>query len=270
VNERPLLIALDIDGTILRQDESLDPRVTRAITAVASLSGVHLVISTGRSAHSLLPVANRLGLDTGWAVASNGAVTVRLDPQQPGGYEITDLVTFDPAPVLTLLHASMPEAMFAVEDAGFGFRISASFPAGELTEPHVVVPFEDLVSRPVARVVMRNPESTPEEFLELTGRIGIHGVSFAVGWTAWLDLAPEGVSKATALETVRQRLAVAPSDTVAVGDGRNDLEMLRWAGRSIAMGQSPKEVLAAADETCGTVDEAGLADVLQDIIARRA
>jgi hypothetical protein len=53
---------------------------------------------------------------------------------------------------------------------------------------------EELLDVPATRVVVRSPSHTPEEFLELTERIGLHGVNYAVGWTAWLDLAPEGVS----------------------------------------------------------------------------
>ena len=85
------------------------------------------------------------------------------------------------------------------------------------------------------------------------------------GFTAWLDINPEGVSKASALELVRRKLAIEPSNTVAVGDQRNDLEMLRWAARGVAMGGAPPEVVAAADETTGSVDDDGLADALRPL-----
>ena len=76
--------------------------------------------------------------------------------------------------------------------------------------------------------------------------IGLHEVAYAVGWTAWLDINPEGVSKASALELVRRRLGVEPWATIAVGDQRNDIEMLRWAARGVAMGNAPDEGLKAA------------------------
>mgnify|MGYP001756842431 FL=1 len=65
-------------------------------------------------------------------------------------------------------------------------------------------------------------------------------------------------------------LKVAPEDTVAVGDGRNDIEMLRWAGRGVAMGQAVEEVVAAADEVTGHVDEHGLATVLRSLLEEPA
>jgi len=82
--------------------------------------------------------------------------------------------------------------------------------------------------------------------MRLVGEVGLHEVSYAVGWTAWLDINPEGVSKGSALELVRRSLHVEPGDTVAVGDQRNDIEMLTWAARGVAMGQAPDEVKAVA------------------------
>ena len=75
--------------------------------------------------------------------------------------------------------------------------------------------------------------------------MGLHQVSYAIGWTAWLDIAPDGVNKATALERVRGWLDVPLDRVIAVGDGRNDIDMFAWAGaagRSVAMGQAPDEV----------------------------
>jgi len=120
----------------------------------------------------------------------------------------------------------------------------------------------------VTRVIVRSPTHSAEEFLELTRRIGLHGVSYAVGWTAWLDLAPEGITKASALEWVRGRLDVPAADTLAIGDGRNDLEMFGWAGRSVAMGQSSAEVLAAADQVTASVLDDGAALVLERLLDR--
>ncbi len=98
--------------------------------------------------------------------------------------------------------------------------------------------FEELSRTRALRVIVRSLDHSPEEFEEIVGRIGLNSVAYAVGWSAWLDIAPEGVSKASALETVRRRLGVEPEDTYAVGDGRNDIEMLRWAAHSAAMGNA--------------------------------
>lgn len=264
-----MLIALDIDGTIIDWDEQLSLRVYDAIRAVVE-AGHHVVLATGRSLPGMMLIAEELGLRHGWAVCSNGAATVRLDPDLPRGYTVGDVVTFDPAPALRLLRDHLPGAVFFVEGADVERTrlVSAPFPDGELTGAVEVVPFEQLLHVPATRVVVRSFEHTGEQFQDLVAAAGLHGVSYAVGWTAWLDLAPEGVSKASALEVVRARLRVPREETLAVGDGSNDLEMFAWAHRAVAMGQARDDVLQAADEVTGTVTEDGLAMVLEKVLAR--
>ncbi len=262
---RPVLVALDIDGTILDHDGRMSEPVRAAVRAVAD-GGLHVVVATGRALFATLPVLDRLGLTEGWAVCSNGAVTVRLDPALPDGHRIVTTRTFDPGPALLLLRRHLPTALYAVEEIGIGFRLSAPFPDGELDGRQTLVPFEELLHAPATRVIVRSIEHTPEEFLDLTSRIGIHGVSYFVGWTAWLDLAPDGVSKASALEEVRRLLSVDPEATMAVGDGRNDLEMFAWAAHAVAMGQSVPEVLDAADEVAPSVHADGLVPVLRRLL----
>lgn len=259
------LAALDIDGTIVDHDERLTDRVRSAVGAVAA-AGIDVVISTGRSLHSTLPVLDRLGLRHGYAVCSNGAVVLRLDPGLDLGHEIVHAETFDPTPALKLLRDNLPTALYALEVAGQGYRLTAPFPAGELSGPLEIVPFDELLDAMATRVIVRSPEHTSQEFLELTERLGLHEVSYAVGWTAWLDLAPQGVSKASALERVREWLGVPAASTLAVGDGRNDLEMFAWAARSVAMGQAVADVLAAADEVTAPVADDGLAVVLEALV----
>jgi hydroxymethylpyrimidine pyrophosphatase-like HAD family hydrolase len=261
----PRLLALDIDGTILDHDQAMSEPVREAVQAVAA-SGVHVVLATGRSLHGTLPVLDRLGLLEGWAVCSNGTVTLRLDPSLPEGYELSEVVTFDPTPALKLLREHLPTALFAVEEVGRGYRLTAPFPPGELDGEEVIVDFERLLDGPASRVIVRSPEHTSADFLALTEELGLHGVNYFVGWTAWLDLAPAGVSKASALEQVRQTLGVDRLATMAVGDGRNDLEMFSWAARSVAMGNSEPDVKAAADEVAGSVEADGVAGVLRALL----
>lgn len=263
-----LLIALDIDGTILHHDGHLSPRVAEAIGALRD-AGATIVIATGRSTVATLPIIEELGLlrEGGTAVCSNGAITLALDPAHPDGYRITEAVTFDPRPAVELLRQARPDVLVAVEEIGVGFKLSAPFPDGELQGDLRIVDHEELVSHPATRVTFRDPAGSAESFSDLVERIGLHGVNYAVGFTAWLDLAPEGVSKGSALEQVRRNLGVEPWCTVAVGDQRNDLEMLRWAARGVAMGQAPAEVIAAADETTASVDDDGLAVLLEQIAA---
>jgi hydroxymethylpyrimidine pyrophosphatase-like HAD family hydrolase len=262
---RTRLVALDVDGTLMSYDGVISDDVRAAVRDVLA-AGVHVVLATGRGAHSAVPVAHDLGLTDGWVVCSNGAVTARLDPDEDAGFEIVDIVTFDPGPALRTIAMELPDALYAVEDLGVGFRLSEPFPPGELGGELTVVGFDELLVTPATRVVIRSPGSSPEEFHELVERVGLHEVQYAVGWTAWLDLTPGGVSKASALENVRRRLGVEPFATAAIGDGGNDLEMLAWAARGVAMGHARDEVRAAADEVTGTIDDDGAVQFLRSLV----
>lgn len=262
---RTRLVALDVDGTLMSYDGVISDDVRAAVTALVD-AGVHVVLATGRSAHSATEVALDLGLTRGWVVCSNGAVTARLDAEEENGWAIVRSVTFDPGPALRTIAMELPDALFAVEDLGVGFRVSAPFPQGEITGETTVVPFDELAAAPATRVVIRAPQSTPEEFHALVERVGLHEVTYAVGWSAWLDLTPGGVSKASALEEVRRELGVEPYETLAVGDGQNDVEMLRWAACGVAMGHASDVVRAAADQVTGTIEDDGAVAVLRQLI----
>ncbi len=137
--------------------------------------------------------------------------------------------------------------------------MSSEFPVGELSGEMILTDVEDLVSAPVSRVIIRDPEATADDFVTLAKELGLHGTDYVVGWTAWLDLAPVGVSKASGLAHVAEQLGVDAADVLAIGDGRNDIEMLEWAGRGVAMGQAVQQVLDAADDVTATVAEDGAA-----------
>ncbi|MPV36059.1 HAD family hydrolase [Georgenia subflava] len=262
-----LLVALDIDGTLLTHDGEMSAEVVSAVADLRDI-GAKVVLATGRSVQAVTPVAARLGLTEGYAVCSNGAVCVRLDASLDAGYELTDVITFDPGPALRLLRQELPEGLFAVEDLGRGYKVTAPFPMGELTGEVQVVDFEELLAAPATRVTLRAPHLDAADFDALVDRIGLHGVSYAVGWTAWLDISPEGVTKASALETLRGRMDVATGSTVAMGDGGNDLEMLGWAAHGVAMGNAGEHVRAVADAVTGDVLDDGAAVVLRALLAR--
>jgi HAD superfamily hydrolase (TIGR01484 family) len=267
---QPKLVALDIDGTLLKwvegggtTHEEVSPAVYDAVQRVLA-AGAHVVLASGRAPHSMTVIADLLGLHDGapggdrlWIVASNGSVLVRYPP-----LEIVREETFDAAPAVRAVLERHPDALVAIEERGVGYRVSAPFPEGELGGEQIVTQLDELVSMPVSRVIIRDPEATAEDFLNTAGELGLHGTDYVVGWTAWLDLAPVGVSKASGLQYVAAELGIDAADVLAIGDGRNDLEMLRWAGRGVAMGQAVQVVHDAADFTTGTADEDGAAQEL--------
>lgn len=246
----PRLVALDIDGTLVDSFGVMPPEVHAAVRRIVD-AGVPVVLSTGRSWVSTKAIFDQLGLPAGWAVVSNGAMVVTYPP-----FEIHHETRFDPSAVVRRVAEVAPEVRIAVQD-GLEWRVSGEFPPGELEGEVVVETIDELASREVSRVIIRDPNSSEEKFAELVGQLGLHEVAYFIGWSAWLDIAPKGVDKAHGLQIVCDALGIDRADVLAIGDGRNDIEMLEWAGRGVAMGDAPADVKAAADSVTGDFAELG-------------
>ena len=264
----PRLVALDIDGTLLKwvdgsgaSHPEIAPAVHDAVHRALD-AGAHVVLASGRSPHGMMPVADLLELhspdrDRLWIVASNGAVVFRYPP-----FELVREETFEAGPAVRAVLERQPTALVAVEERGVGYRVTREFPSGELSGEMIVTPVEDLIARPVSRVIIRDPAATAEDFVTMARELGLHGTDYVVGWTAWMDLSPIGVSKASGLAYVAKELGLGAEDVLAIGDGRNDIEMLEWAHRGVAMGQALQLVIDAADDVTGGVAEDGVATEL--------
>lgn len=266
-----MLVALDIDGTVLTESGGISEALVETIGRLRE-RGHEVMLATGRSVASALPVLDQLHIEPEYVVCSNGAITVRRDPTSPLGYRREYVETFDPGNVLTTVRSHLSDARYAVEDETGFYRFTGEFPSGTLGLSSERVPFEELLDSRATRVVVISPDHAVEDFLGVVERMGLHRVSYTVGWTAWLDIAPDGVNKATALERVRNLLGIPRTNVIAVGDGRNDIEMLEWAGefgRGIAMGQAPHDVIAAASEVTAPVHDEGLAQALGTLLRGR-
>lgn len=257
MNWRPRLVALDIDGTLTTVGSNdIPPAVKAAVTRVAE-HGAHVVLCTGRSLIGTTPVAPQL--PTSLALCSNGAVW-----WEPARDEIIRRTMFDPGPTIKTLQALLPGAVFAVEQTGVGNLSLGEFLPGDLWGVTTQATFEEIADTPTARLVLRWLDHTPDELAFAVRELELPDVSWHVDHTQpWLTVVPENVTKGSALEELRVSLDISAEDTLAIGDGHNDVEMLRWAAHGIAMGQAPATVQAAADAVTGTVLEDGAVQALE-------
>ena len=258
-----LLIGLDVDGTLVDHDGRMSPAMQQELVRAAAEHTV--VIATGRSLGATLPIVEAAGIERGYAVCSNGAVTVKMDPEVEGGHRIIDTRAFQPGHALRTLREVAPEAHYAVETADGGFHSTEGFQDASFGVEASETALDDLMELEAVRVVVHVPDLSPQEFSKVIAESGVHGVEYSIGWTAWLDMAAPGISKASALEVIRERLGIDRESTVTVGDGFNDTEMLTWAAVGVAMGQAPQGVKDVADVVTESIYEDGTVLVLEQL-----
>ncbi|WP_334121208.1 HAD family hydrolase [Glutamicibacter sp.] len=262
LDKQKKMICLDVDGTIVNHQGQMSQRVREAARAVVE-QGHEVIISTGRSLGAALPIMQELGIDHGYVVVSNGGVLARVSAND---IEVIHREVFDPSVALKALWKQLPKAKYALENERGEFLSNQAFGDASFGAETRVVDFEELLSNKAVRVVVFSTDNTAEEFGHAVQGLGLSGVTYSVGWTAWLDIAADGTTKASGLERLRAILKFDLADSLAVGDGRNDIEMLQWAGHGVAMGQAPDEVKDAADAVTEGVDDDGLAIVLERLL----
>ncbi len=267
-----LAVASDLDGTLLRSDGTVSERTRDAVVAVEDAGG-RFVIATGRPPRWLAPVVHALG-DRGLVVCANGASV--YDPASGELVERHDLAPEVVRELFDDLEPRLPGAVFSVEQ-GFDFTIDEAIERSEFrarlaalrNDPGLTVaPLRSRLDLPTTKLIVRIPRA---EAAGATARVqAIVGDRAIVTHSidqSFLELSAPGVHKAATVERLLGRDGVAPSEVVAFGDMPNDLELLRWAGHGVAVGNADPALLAAADEVTAANDDDGVALVLERLLA---
>ncbi len=258
------LLALDIDGTLVDGSHQPSPGAIAAVQALAA-QGVQIVLATGRQLHGAAPVVAALGLAETWIVASDGAIVARFSD---GDTQLFAEHMFEPGSLARTLLALDPEVRVGCEEVGIGYVVNRPFDV--LLDPSDQ---QRTVPEFPTAITMLTATSTRLTGAELAGAARAEGLS-CTGWDEFgcgcVDVNATGLSKATGVAQAARAAGSAARGIVAVGDFHNDIELLRWAHVGIAMGQSPPEVLAAADLVTAPIDADGVVDVLDMLLARHA
>jgi len=259
------LIATDLDGTVVRPDGSMSPRMVAALRAVEA-AGLRLVIVTGRPPRWMHPVVEATG-HRGTAVCGNGAFVYDLHAER-----ITErfpLSVADAVKSVQLVRSVLPRAAFAIETGEEYAHAPDYRPYWPSPEGTRVGPIEELLSVPIGKLLVRD-DLTGDEMHALVEPVlaGLAQVTHSVGDNEGLiEVSAPGVTKAHTLQVVADEWGIEASEVVAFGDGLNDVEMLAWAGRSYAMADGHSAAKRVADATVASVTEDGVAAELEALLS---
>lgn len=256
------LLALDMDGTLLGSDGNVPARNKQAI-AKALQNGVHVAISTGRSFSGARACAKELGLVSP-VIAYNGAML--CDP-------VTEEILFS-------VELSEHDARLAMElgiERGttlciwskgelFGYPLNervADYVNYAGIQPKPADDLDALCKRGVTKVLWYDDASRVPSLWEEMKRQPFENATVCPSNPKFLEFFSGDVSKAVALGKLCDILGVTRAESVAVGDGANDADMLRFAGLGVAMGNASVFVKQSADAVVSTNDHCGVAEVIE-------
>ncbi len=266
---RPRLVASDLDGTLIRTDQTVSDR-TRAALARVEEAGSVLVLVTGRPPRWMPPVVEATG-HRGLAVCANGALVYDLHTERVVRSHLIDADAA--AEVVAALRRDVPGVAFAVEKGpvdglpgGFG-REEVYVPRYD-TGGVEVAPVEELFAGGAVKMLVRHEQMGSDELLAAARQsLGALAEATHSSTDGLLEISASGISKASGLASLADEHGIDAADVVAFGDMPNDLPMLTWAGHAVAMANAHEEVKAAADEVTASNDDDGVALVLERLFA---
>ncbi|SRR5258707_938318 len=265
------LFAIDVDGTLLDGTHRLRPEIKESVNRLAA-SGCAVALATARGPQAVVDIVRQFDFAPSLICFSGGwigeldstsmrPVNVRLDRRLPA--DIARSI------VSQAINQGVEPNVFTPDS----WRVRKL--TDEIVEETRIVNLQPLVSdellddevEPSKIMLISRLDAADEALPPIERSIQpISTVTFSK--RNYLEILPVGVNKAKAVAALSKFLSVDLSEVAAIGDGLNDLEMLSEAGFAIAMGNASGRVKAAADLVVGSNNEAGVAQAVNEILAR--
>ncbi len=265
---KPKMVATDVDGTLIDNGEQVSTRTKAAVDALIA-DGVPFVLATGRPPRWIDPVVDGLGYAP-LCVCANGAVIYDSAADRILSARTLDVETL--AWAADLAERLLPGCGLATERVGQSahdaatpqFVSSPEYEHAWLNPDDTRVSRAEVIEAPAIKMLIRLPGAMSGDMRAvLEPALGDRADLTYSTDHGLIELSAPGVTKATGLATVAQRLGVQHSALIAFGDMPNDVPMLRMAGHGVAMGNAHQEAKDAADEIAAANHEDGVARVLE-------
>ena len=260
---RPLpyrLVATDLDGTLLRSDNTVSRASRDALAAVTAAGAAHIIV-TGRSVPWTRHVLDDLGYQ-GLAVCGQGAQVY-----DAGTHRLLTSVTLDrqvAGLAIAKIEAEVGRVALAASRDGLAGEVLVG--EGYVYHPELpVIHMQDtteLWAEPINKIYLQHHELGDDALAQAAQAVAGDLVGVTMAGEGIVELLPLGLTKATGLSLAARRLGVTAAETIAFGDMPNDVPMFAWAGYGVAMANAHPELKAVADEVTASNDEDGIAAVL--------
>jgi Cof subfamily protein (haloacid dehalogenase superfamily) len=263
------LLAFDVDGTLLDSSHQLRERVAEALDRL-SMAQVTIVLATARSPKALGSIVSRLSFSP-WLICFSGGWIGQLDPQSHVPTKVVLDKRLTPSAARVIVTAA---SAYHIEPNVFTpteWRVRALTSAIKAecgivdSAPLIVSELLGEQAKPSKIMLITNENESTDPLQKIAHLVKpLSTTTFSK--PNYLEIIPAGVNKAKALAQIGQELGINLGQVAAVGDGLNDIEMLKEAAIGIAMGNASQSVKSAADWITGTNDEEGVAQAVQRLI----
>lgn len=255
------LVASDLDGTLFGPDHVPEPRTVDAVNAVID-AGMIFVAVTGRSHFGGAARVTDSGARAHWFIGSNGGHRLNLSTKV-----LEERLLFS-SQLLDQILTELPEAL---TELGFGFEHETGFTYDQAFTSAFPHGFDGGTRRDttirsihdVGKIFVSHPDLTSDELINHTAAVLPDGPHVTTSGVRFVEITPAGADKAAGLSRLCDQLGVTADEVVAFGDNNNDMTMLSWAGRGIAMANATSEVIEIADEVTASNTDFGVAQVLE-------
>jgi Cof subfamily protein (haloacid dehalogenase superfamily) len=264
------MIVLDLDDTLLRDDQTISARTKKALMK-AQENGVKVVLASGRPTYGMRRVAEELKLSEfgSYILSFNGSVIINCSTDDEiysrslsaeTAHRLYDLSKREGIGILTY----SDDAILVEEPNEF-----ADIESRLTGLPVQVVPdFKEAIEGPVVKALMlkeseRLVEVEKKLQEELDGELCVMRSK-----PFFLEFTQLGVTKGASLDYLIKPLGINREEVIAIGDSYNDLSMIEFAGLGVAMGNAPEDIKKKADHVTSSNMEDGVAEVVETFILK--
>lgn len=270
------LIATDLDGTLLVGPPGRGRPTPRTLEVLqrARDAGLIIVPASGRQPFSIAEALAGTFLADGIVLGANGAIGQHLGT---GEVYFERLLTAQAQTELfTRLRELFPNLRcVSVRDQGRSFFPQHGY-VGYMDPgdhgrrgPQPEYDLADVLGTPSLKFIVRDPDAPIDVLLDAALALEVPGCHPVTSGAPFIEVSAAGVTKGSGLADLCAALAIEAGEVVAFGDHLNDLEMLAWAGHSVAVANALPEVTAIADETAPANTDEGVARVVARLLAER-
>lgn len=278
------ILAFDLDGTLLTSEKKIDER-TKAAIQKAMDQGIHVVLASGRDRAGTRFVYEPLGLENGenFLALINGQIIYDFKKRE---YDVEDVLgPADGYAIQNVCRQYGIEGIFMcgydtysyLSQAGRVKKAARSLLTGEPKDyglkegkeerNYIELPFRPYeFTQDINKVCMvETPKFFEKNLPKL--RADLKHYDLLMVGPGWLEIMPKGVSKASALKKIAEKVGVSLNEVMAFGDAENDIAMIEEAGIVVAMGNAMDTLKEKADLVTATNNENGIGQVIEALLA---